>query len=311
MSSGLQSLAAPVAPSPSLAECPACGHRASADGVEVPDHEYALDFSARYCECAACGTLFQQPMPSLQQLAAFYPADYHSMTHAGLLSAIRNHLRIAHLEKLAPPAGAILDYGCGDGSFLVQAAAHFPGRPLWGYEIAARAEKSVFAAGSVTIIKGSLPDLLAVLPPCSLISLNHVIEHLPDPAATVSALVNRLAPGGVFEGQTPAADSLERSVFGTRWSGYHAPRHTVVFSRSGLRSLLERCGLALPATQAAFNPAGLAVSLASLPHGKGGRIRRGGFAWLVWLAMAGALAPIDLLSGRSGVINFCARKPAV
>jgi SAM-dependent methyltransferase len=288
--------------------CPACGNAAASEGVEVPDHEYGLGYSARYSECETCGTLFQEPMPPMRELAGFYPADYHSMTHAGLLSAIRNHVRIARLEKLAPRDGVILDYGCGDGAFLVQAAQRMPGRCLWGFEIAERAETRVPASGGVTLVKGALPDLLAVIPECGLITLNHVIEHLPDPLTTVSALVEKLAPGGVFEGQTPAADSLERSVFGDRWSGYHAPRHTVVFSRAGLCCLLERCGLTGPVTQGAFNPASLAVSLASIPHREGGRIRRSGFRWLAFLALAGMLGPVDLLSRRPGVINFWARK---
>jgi SAM-dependent methyltransferase len=303
-----QSLAEAAVDSRSPAACPACEAPAAGAAAEVPDHEYGLAYCARYAHCGNCGTLFQEPMPSLQELARFYPPDYHSMTHAGLLSAIRNHVRIARLEKLAPREGAILDYGCGDGAFLVQAARRMSGRPLWGFEIAERAEKTVLAGGAVTVVKGSLRDLLAVVPECGLITLNHVIEHLPDPGATVSALVERLAPGGVFEGQTPAADSLERAVFGVRWSGYHAPRHTVVFSRAGLCRLLERCGLTGAVTQAAFNPAGLAVSLASLPHHQGGRIRRSGLTWLLFLALAGMLGPVDLLSGRPGVVNFCARK---
>jgi len=310
MNAGLQSAVAVAGAAREPVDCPACGHRGIRQAVEVPDHEYGLAYLARYGQCQGCATLFQEPMPSEQDLAAFYPAEYHSMTHAGLLSAIRNHLRIARLEKLAPQEGPILDFGCGDGAFLVQAARRMAARPLWGFEIAERAEKSVLAGGAVTIVRGALPDLLAVLPPCALITLNHVIEHLPGPEATVSALVEKLLPGGIFEGQTPAADSLERSVFGTRWSGYHAPRHTVVFSRAGLRRLLETCGLSGVVTQAAFNPAGLAISLASLPHRRGGRVRRSGFAWLTWLAMAGFLAPFDLLSGRPGVINFCARKGA-
>ena len=311
MNASVQSVPERAVSARNLANCPACGQAAAGGCVEIPDHEYALAFLARYSECADCGSLFQEPMPSLRQLAAFYPPDYHSMTHAGLLSSIRNRLRIARLRKLAPKEGAILDYGCGDGAFLVEAARVFSGRPLWGYEIADRPEKKVLADGAVTIVKGALTDLLAQLPQCGLITLNHVIEHLPDPEATVRALVDKLGVGGVFEGQTPAADSLERSVFGTRWSGYHAPRHTVVFSRAGLRRFLERCGLVAPVTQAAFNPAGLAVSLASLPHANGGRIRRSGFGWLIWLAMAGFLGPVDLLSGRPGVVNFRARKPAV
>jgi SAM-dependent methyltransferase len=293
---------------PTQNACPACGGIAISGGVEIPDHEYDLNHVARYSECRGCGTLFQLPMPTVSELRDFYPPEYHSLTHAGLLSKVRNTLRIRRLAKLATADGAILDYGCGDGEFLKQAADATPGRKFWGFEIAARHETIVAKGGAVTLIKGDLPDLMRVLPNCSLITLNHVIEHLPDPLTTVTALTSKLSAGGVFEGQTPAANSLERDIFGARWSGYHAPRHTVIFSSNGLRRFLERCGLSDPIVRAAFNPAGLAVSLASIPHRSGGRIQRRGTKWLAQLAMGAALSPIDLFSGRPGIVNFVARK---
>jgi SAM-dependent methyltransferase len=290
--------------------CPACGSADVAGGIQVPDHEYGVKYVARYKECGACGTLFQEPMPTLTELAGFYPRDYHSMTHSGLLYRIRNGMRIRRLAKMLTGEGVILDYGCGDGAFLVQAAEQWPGRQFWGYEIADRAETIVLAKGTVTLLKGAISDLQAALPRCSLITLNHVIEHLPDPLAVVKALVGKLSPGGIFEGQTPAADSLEHSVFGSRWSGYHAPRHTVVFSREGLRRLLERCGLSGPVVRGTCNPASLAVSLGSIPHRGGGRIPRSGLKWLCLLALGGTLGPLDLLSGRPGIMNFVAQKDA-
>ena len=288
--------------------CPACGAANHGGGISVPDREYGLDYVAYYVECQACGTLMQSPMPTLLQLAKFYPAHYHSRMHRGLPTKIRNHIRIRRLAELAQVDGPILDYGCGDGSFLLQAASSMPDRRFWGFEIADRSEVDVLASGAVTILKGSLEDLLARLPACSLITLNHVIEHLPDPYATVRMLAERLLPAGVFEGQTPAADSVERSIFGTRWSGYHAPRHTVVFSRFGLKRMLDRCGLSGVAIKGAFNPAGLAVSIGSIPRKGSGHIQRSGVKWLSFLALAGVLAPIDLLSGRPGIMDFVAYK---
>jgi SAM-dependent methyltransferase len=293
-----------------IARCPACAAPAGGETIKVPDHEYGLAFVAHYVECPSCGTLAQQPMPTFAELAEFYPADYHSMVHAGRIARARNAMRIKRLVKLARVDGPILDYGCGDGSFLLQAAESMPRRKFWGYEIGAKSQTRVLSGGAVTIVTGSPEDLFARLPVCGLITLNHVIEHLPDPQSIVQRLTDRLAPGGVFEGQTPAADSLERAVFGTRWSGYHAPRHTIVFSRAGLRRMLERCGLCDISTPSAFNPAGLAVSIASIAHAGPGRIRRSGLKWMSLLAMAGVLGPIDLLSGRPGIMDFVAYRPA-
>jgi SAM-dependent methyltransferase len=286
--------------------CPACNNLCDKTGVQIPDHEYDLSYEAHYAECRACGTLFQEPMPAMAQLASYYPSDYHSMTNAGLLNRVRNDLRFRRVLKLAKVNGPILDFGCGSGAFLAQTAESIRSRALWGFEIADSPMMEELNCGAIKIVRGELTDLLKVLPRCSLITMNHVIEHLPDPRATITSLTERLLPGGVLEGQTPAADSLERAVFGTRWSGYHAPRHTVVFSKAGLATMLEQCGLSSPLTEAAFNPAGIAVSLGSLGHKNGGRIRRSGLRWLSLVAMATLLAPVDLCFARPGIINFSA-----
>jgi SAM-dependent methyltransferase len=248
-------------------------------------------------------------MPAVAELAGFYPAVYHSMHGGGLLQRIRHDLRIRRLKALTGGEGAILDYGCGDGSFLLRAAERMPGKQFYGYEIGERREVIRLAGGAVTIVKGDHADLLEVLPPCRLVTMNHVIEHLPDVWGILASLHDRLLPGGCFEGQTPNAASLEHRVFGSRWSGYHAPRHTVVFSISGLRALLDRVGFERIEIAAAFNPAGVAVSLASVLHGdRGGVIPRCGIRWKGFLALATLLAPFDLLLGAPGIINFSARR---
>ena len=290
--------------------CPACGSSSLAEGVRVPDHEYGLSYVACYAECSRCGTLVQEPMPNPAQLSQFYPPDYHSMVHEGRIARLRNAVRIKRMVRLRRVAGPILDYGCGDGSFLLQAAETLPHEAFWGYEIASRTETKVLAGGRVTIVTGDPESLFQQLPLCGVITMNHVIEHLPDPQAIIKVLADRLVPGGVFEGQTPAADSLERHVFGSRWSGYHAPRHTVIFSRAGLRRMLEHCGLGGVSTKSAFNPAALAVSIGSMTHPGASRIQRDGLKWLALLAMAGILGPFDLLSGKPGVMDYIGYKPA-
>ncbi len=284
--------------------CPACNAIYHGSPLAVPDREYNVGYLAHYAQCPDCGTLFQNPMPPFHQLADFYPPNYHAATAHGLLARARHNARLKQLTPLLNGDGALLDYGCGNGAFLTWAATKNLGRPLFGYEIADQREVQKLADGAVTIVRGKPADLLDSLPSCRLITMNHVIEHLPDPHETISALTRFLAPGGAIEGQTPAADSLERRVFKTRWSGYHAPRHTVVFSRAGLHKLFDRVGLNQPAISAAFNPAAIAVSLAACTRSPERPIRRAGLGWLWWLGCATLLAPIDLLSGASGIMNF-------
>lgn len=290
--------------------CPACGSSKRETSFRVPDHEYNLGHRAEYGLCADCGSLFQTPIPDPDDLSAFYPADYHSFGGGGLLARMKDQARLRRLQSFAgSDTAVVLDFGCGDGRFIKAAATQKRGWVFWGFEVATQKERYVAPDGRVTIIRGALDDLLGALPPCDMITMNHVIEHLPDPFEVLSALAARMTTGGVMEGQTPAADSLERKVFRTRWSGFHAPRHTVVFSRSGLRQILIRAGFRDPEITPAFNPAGIGVSLASLPHGDNpGKIRRQGAAWLMLVGAAAALYPLERLSGSPGIVNYAARK---
>ncbi len=290
--------------------CPACGDLGTGASRAVPDHEYGIAYLATYVACGACGSLRQDPMPSAAELAAFYPPDYHAQTGQGLLGRLRHQARCRRLAPLVGD-GPLLDYGCGNGDFLRYVARRRPGPEYYGFEIGDRREVTVLDGGAVTVVRGDLEDVCSVVPPCHLITMNHVIEHLPDPLAVVAALAAKLAPGGVLEGQTPAAGSLEHRLFRGAWSGYHAPRHTVVFSAAGLATLLAKAGLVDVEVGRAFNPASLAVSVASVPQrGRAGHIRRSGPSWLAFVAMATALAPIDLLSDSPAVVDFTARRPA-
>ena len=141
--------------------------------------------------------------------------------------------------------------------------------------------------------------------------MNHVIEHLPDPFETIKALTGSLSPGGSIQGQTPASDSRERRVFGKNWSGYHAPRHTVVFSRRGLAQMLARAGLQNPRITSAFNPAAVAVSLAATTRPVGRGIARHGAGWFAFLGCATLLAPFELAGGAGGIINFEAQRAVI
>jgi SAM-dependent methyltransferase len=276
----------------------------------VPDHEYGLQGLTNYAKCAACGSLYIQRMPSESELARFYPPNYHSFASEGLLARMRHSARASRIESvLRRPPEAVLDYGCGNGSFLHYLAERLPGAVLWGFELGPHFERSTSADGRITIVRGRPHHVTSEVPHVDVITLNHVIEHLPNPLEIVRRLNSHLRTNGVIEGQTPAADSFEAKVFGRSWSGFHAPRHTVIFSKVGLKALLMRAGFGAPNIRPAFNPAGIAVSLASVMHGdQAGIIRRSGWKWMLFLAGATILYPLDRLSRQPGIVDFEARR---
>jgi len=288
-----------------VANCPACCNAAVPGLLKIPDREYGLDYLAAYACCEKCQTLYQSPMPDGKQLLSFYPANYHSMTDGGLLLRMRHDMRINRLKALVKSGDNILDFGCGDGLFLCRAASAIPAAKFIGYEIAENKQIEEIAP-RVTKMRGAFEDCLAKFPLCRVIIMNHVIEHLPDPFVIVSKLREKLVEGGYFDGQTPNSVSLEHKLFGQFWSGFHAPRHTVIFSARGLHYLLERAGFTKVQIKAAFNPAGYAISFASLLQGKG-NIRREGLKWMFYIVAATLVLPIDFWSGIPGIINFAGR----
>lgn len=295
---------------PVQAKCPACHSEKVQSLFTVPDHEYNVDYQASYAQCLDCFSFFQLPMPDSARLSDFYPANYHSFDSNKTLGKLKQTQRLKRLRSLVDSNRiTLLDYGCGNGAFIKESAKQIPTGKFYGYEINSQNEKQVLFDGRVVLLKGSFEFLLQELPLCDLITMNHVIEHLPDPLKVLSVLQMKLKRNGILEGQTPATDSLEQKIFRKGWSGFHAPRHTVIFSRKGLQKILEHAGFAQSQITPAFNPAGIAISLASLSHGDSpGNISRRGLSWLFYVAAATLFYPIDLLSGAPGMINFYARK---
>jgi len=288
--------------------CPICKSGHVQEEFIVPDNEYGLAYKAKYVHCADCGCLYQSPMPNDSQLSSFYPETYHSMLSKSIIARIKNNMRLNSLKKDLNAGDTFMDYGCGNGSFILYASEKCPENKFLGYEIGAENSTTLYNDGKVTIIRGSFDYLMENMPNCSVISMHHVIEHLPDPNETIRQLSKKLLPNGLIIGQTPANDSFERSLFKTRWSGFHAPRHTVVFSRKSITKTFAETGFTDVKIKSGLNPAAYAVSLASMFNGKdGGIIKRSGFKWLMLVIFAMALSPIDMLI-KGSIMNFYARK---
>lgn len=288
--------------------CLVCSSSTVKETFSIPDNEYGLSYRATYVDCGGCGCFYQFPMPDDAQLASFYPTVYHSMHSKSLIARMKNSLRLKKLKSILPPGGTFMDFGCGNGSFILYASEQCPDRKFYGYEIDGKDSTTSLNDGKVVIFKGSLDYLKKNMPVCNVISMHHVIEHLPEPKPLIKYMHQNLAPGGFITGQTPATDSFERKLFKQRWSGFHAPRHTVVFSRKGLAELMKLCGFETVQVKTGFNPAAYAVSLATLFHGKnGGIIRRAGLKWLFFVGLATLLTPIDRILGGS-IIDFYAAK---
>jgi 2-polyprenyl-3-methyl-5-hydroxy-6-metoxy-1,4-benzoquinol methylase len=132
----------------------------------------------------------------------------------------------------------VVDFGCGDGDFLRLAQNHCS--EVCGIELQADYVNSLNADGI------RCENNLEVIPKSSIdvcVSF-HVLEHLPNPLETLSALKEKLVPGGMLLIEVPHANdfllsTIENEEFKqfTLWS-----QHLVLHTRDSLRKMLSHVG---------------------------------------------------------------------
>jgi len=195
--------------------CPLCGARATS--ITFP---YATRFNGvhfNYLKCGGCSSGFVDPVPDSQTFARMYAkADYHDCYYEGKEGGA--YTESVHLLKQYLPAGAlVLDYGCGIGAFLKALGAE--GFIPLGVEF--DKDAAHFAGQNAGCEALSVDDFLAQpdKPRFDAIHLGDVLEHLPDPAATLSQLLDYLRPGGMVFVEGPLENNPSLVYWSARFFG--------------------------------------------------------------------------------------------
>ena len=146
-----------------------------------------------------------------------------------------------HVRALArPAAGArLLDIGCANGSFLLRMQGL--GWSVTGIEVDPIAAAHARAAG-LDIHQCSIED--HPLSPASFdaITFSHVLEHLHDPVRAIRECAALLRPGGTLWVGVPNLDGVGRRFMTKDWAPLDPPRHLVMFTGAGLRTILSEAG---------------------------------------------------------------------
>jgi 2-polyprenyl-3-methyl-5-hydroxy-6-metoxy-1,4-benzoquinol methylase len=139
--------------------------------------------------------------------------------------------------------GKLVDFGCGDGSFLERAREKFD---AIGIEMSPRS--AALARQRVPadrILEGPLTEIAAHSlreKSFDLVTQFGYIEHEWNPRAALEAAFRLLEPGGVTVLKTPNFDSWNRRVMGMNWVGYHIPAHCNYFTSKTLGLMLRNTG---------------------------------------------------------------------
>ena len=222
--------------------CQLCGDRSCEAVSEYDRHGKPL----RTVLCLGCGSVTNDPIPSDEELAAFYRSDYRraykGAAEPRMRQVWRNFSRIGqHLRDNAGfyCAGArCLDLGSGSGEFV-----YLAGRI--GMDCVGVEPNEPYAVYSreklgLDVLNQSLEDSRFPEESFDLIRLSHVLEHMRAPVRSLATLREWLAPDGLIYIEVP--NVLEEAGRKVKGRIFHYG-HVFNFSPRTLRNAAALAGL--------------------------------------------------------------------
>lgn len=216
--------------------------------LRVQDHSVSQEEFTLYRD-AALDLLATLPQPPSDRLADYYESeDYISHTDATRTlfekmyqiikkRAIQHKLNL--VLKMQKNKGVLLDIGCGTGDFL--AAAKQQGWQIKGVEPNEKAQRIAREKGvELALHTQDLPNQSV-----DVITLWHVLEHVPDVPAQIAELKRLLKPGGTIFIAVPNFKSFDAQHYQSYWAAYDVPRHLWHFSKKSIQALFAQQDLKL------------------------------------------------------------------
>lgn len=137
------------------------------------------------------------------------------------------------------PGGRLLDVGCGNGEFLRR--MRHAGWRVSGTEVDPMAA-ALASHDGIDVFVGDLESAAFADQQFDAITMNHVIEHLPDTIGTLRTCRRILKPGGLLWIATPNLNAIGFRIYGKSWRGLEAPRHLVLFEPETLVGAVRQAG---------------------------------------------------------------------
>lgn len=235
--------------------CPLCG--SSNHIVYLRTQDYFLSGeSFNINECRVCGHLFTNPQPTSEHLGKYYKSDRylsHKENPESLFERIYDSVRWLNLRSKYKQVteglsgGKLLDYGCGRGDFL--GIASIKGWECFGIEQDDDARKIAEKRNNVKVLttnatRDNFQNQF------DLITMFHVLEHIPDLHSTMNDLNHWLKVSGRLAIALPNPRSYDALHYCQYWAAWDAPRHLHHFKKETIIDLAEQYGFQLKTVHA-------------------------------------------------------------
>lgn len=192
--------------------------------------------------CRRCQVGFTVPFPSSEVLSRLYASgSYRSDDGTRFNTVLESFVRYftagkaGRIRKFHTGRGSLLDIGCGRGLFL-----DIMKKEGWRVAGVEFNKETASYANKVYEINVMTPQAMMTLPDESfdVITIFHVLEHMPDPAAVLRTCVKLLKKHGLLVIAVPNMASLQASLGKSNWFHLDIPYHLYHFTLNGLQRLL-------------------------------------------------------------------------
>lgn len=188
--------------------------------------------------------LVTHPQPSLESLGKYYESeDYisHTDSKRSLFEKLYHFIKTIALKdklnlinSLQPHKGQILDIGAGTGDFL--SVAKNNGWKTVGVEPSDKAKAIAKSKGvSFVSVTSELENYSF-----DVITMWHVLEHVPDLDKQIKELKRLLKPTGTLIVAVPNFKSFDAKYYGKFWAAFDVPIHFWHFSKTAVKLLFEK-----------------------------------------------------------------------
>ncbi len=208
--------------------------------LKVIDHSVSKELFELHFDLES-EMLLTKPKPHDHDLARYYEStNYISHTDGKrniiekMYHWVKNYSiksKINLINRLSQKKGNLLDIGSGTGDFLNAALQN--GWQITGVEPSDKAcalalKKSIKLAKTTENLEHESFDI---------ITLWHVLEHIPDLEIQIKDLKKLLKPNGHLIIAVPNFRSYDASYYKEYWAGYDVPRHLWHFSKAAISRL--------------------------------------------------------------------------
>lgn len=223
--------------------CPICGSLKTRVVLELNDFQFYSDSSiipkrvdVKECMCLNCGALYLNPCYSEYGFRVLFAEAGQS--YGSTEGRPQEQIDWLNARGLLDEGSSVLDVGCYDGSFLAQLPDYV--RKL-GVDIdspAIKRGREKYSSKDINFIHGDFEHFQFVDAPPTVITMFHVLEHLPRPVEVLKKLRSISNPDTKLIVEVPILEDGKTNDI----NGFFSVQHMTHFTRSSLSQCLSLAG---------------------------------------------------------------------